>query len=187
MYFLSSGVEKRSLKEATCFSSGHSNLSSIIGFLLNLAILCNSLSAFSNFVLTKYQRIDSGYILSTNTVREGHLLYINIYKISCVLRTLWLVSYRINIRLCKHGSDVTACFPFLFYKRNRKWMPCVYITWCKHSREFGRFWRYLCKPSSATWVHKNFQIVPNSLSRVWMLRLYKRTGGHFLFLKYIYI
>ena len=66
VHFLSSGVEKRSLKEVTCFSSGNSILSSIIGFLLNLAILCNSLSAFSNFLLTKYQRIDSGYILKTH-------------------------------------------------------------------------------------------------------------------------
>ena len=54
---------------------------------------------------------------------------------------LWLVSYRVYIRLCKHGCDVTACFPVLFYKRNRKWTPCVYITWCKHERE--RVWKNL--------------------------------------------
>ena len=25
----------------------------------------------------------------------------------------------------KHGCDVTTCFPVLFYKRNRKWTPCL--------------------------------------------------------------
>ena len=55
---------------------------------------------------------------------------IHIYKISCVLRTLWLVSYCVYIRLCKHGCDVTAYFLLLFYIRNRKWTPySVYITW----------------------------------------------------------
>lgn len=36
-----------------------------------------------------------------------------LYKISCVLRTLWLVSYHVYIRLCKHG-DITAYFTVLY-------------------------------------------------------------------------
>ena len=51
----------------------------------------------------------------------------------------------------------------LFYKRNRKWTACVYITWRKHSRELGRIWKYLCKRSYMAEVHINFQILPNSL------------------------
>ena len=98
------------------------------------------------------------FIFSTNAIY--------IYKISCVLRTLWLVSYRVYIRLCKHGCDVTEYFPVIFYKRNRKWTPCAYITWCNRSREFCRIWKYLRKPSPAAWVHINFRILPNSLSRV---------------------
>ena len=94
-----------------------------------------------------------------HTCRSYVIVY---YKISCVLRTLWLVSYHVYIRLCKHGCDVTACFPVLFYKRNRKWTPCVYITWCKHSREFGRIWKYLRKPSTAVRVHINFEILLTS-------------------------
>ena len=73
----------------------------------------------------------------------SHRVYIYINKISCVLRTLWFVCFRVYIRLCKHGCDITACFPVLFYKRNRKRTTCVYITWCKHSREFGRIWAVL--------------------------------------------
>ena len=52
-----------------------------------------------------------------------------------VLRTLWLVSYRVYIRLCKHGCHVTPCFSVLFYRRNRKWTPCVYTTCWKHVME----------------------------------------------------
>ena len=55
---------------------------------------------------------------------------------------------------CKHGCDVTACFPVLFYNINWKWTPCVYLTWCKNSMEFGRMWKYLCKPSPAACVNK---------------------------------
>ena len=43
------------------------------------------------------------------------LLNIQIYKLRCVLRTLWLVSYRLYIRLSKYGCDVTAYLPVLFY------------------------------------------------------------------------
>ena len=90
---------------------------------------------------------------------------------------LWLVSYCVYIRLYIANTVVMSCFPVLFYKRNVR--PCVYIiTWCKRSREFGQIWKYmyLCRPSSAAWVHINFQILPNSFSRI---------SGHFLLLKYL--
>ena len=89
-----------------------------------------------------------------------------------------MASYRVYIRLCKHGCDVTACFPVLFYKRNREWTPCVYITWCKNSREFGRMWKYLFKPSPAAWVHK----LSNSLKLSLVFASgYINTGGHILY------
>ena len=69
---------------------------------------------------TKISRVfGSGYI------NHRASIFYFFYKTSCVLRTLWLVSYRVYIRLCKHGCDITACFPVLFYKRNRKWTPRV--------------------------------------------------------------
>ena len=99
-------------------------------------------------------------------------IIVNIYYTCCD----WSVTVFIS-GYCQHSCDVTAYFPALFYKRNVR--PCVYIiTWCKRSREFGQIWKYmyLCRPSSVAWVHINFQILPNSFSRI---------SGHFLLLKYL--
>ena len=103
-------------------------------------------------------------------IRYFVLLLSVITKISCVLRMLWLVSCCVYIRLCKHGCDVTACFPVLFCKRNRKWTSCVYITWRKNSREFGRILKYL-------------QYVYPLKRSLMFASGYINTGSHFVFLK----
>ena len=43
---------------------------------------------------------------------------------------------------------------------------------------------YLCKPSPAAWDHINFQILPNSFSRVCIEAACTNTGSHFLFNKF---
>ena len=94
-------------------------------------------------------------------------------------RCIGLVSYRFYITLCKHCCDITEHFPVLFlYKRNRKWTLCVYITWCKHSREFGRIWKYLYKPlPMGSDSHKLSNSPKLSLSLVFASG-YINTGGH---------
>ena len=52
------------------------------------------------------------------TICRFLVLSVTIYKISCVLRTLWLISYHVYIRLSKYGFNVTAYFSVLFYKIN---------------------------------------------------------------------
>ena len=49
---------------------------------------------------------------------------------------------------------------------------CLYNLMQIGERGFGRTWKYLCNPSPAARVHINFQILPNSLSRV-HIRQYK--------------
>ena len=74
--------------------------------------------------------------------------------------------------LCKHGCDVTACSPVLFYKRNRKWTPCACLynlmqTEREREREsLGEFESTYVNPRLRLGftAHVNFQILPNSLS-----------------------
>ena len=61
-----------------------------------------------------------------------------------------MVNYHVYIRLCKYSCNVTAYFPVLFYKRNRKW------------REFGRIGKYLCNLSRTARVHLNFPNEPKA-------------------------
>ena len=58
-----------------------------------------------------------------------------LYHYIHVLCMLWLVSYCIIcIKLCNLWCRSTF-FVVLFYRRNRKWLLYVYITWCKQLSE----------------------------------------------------
>ena len=102
---------------------------------------------------------------------------------------LYALYIYVFIMLCKHGCDVTACSPVLFYKRNRKWTPLhVCTTWWKHSREresLGELESTDVNPRLRLGftAHINFQILPNSLSLV-SASGNMNSGGYFLFLKY---
>ena len=96
------------------------------------------------------------------SVRGYHFQFISkIIKLAVPYASCdWLLSCRVYIRLIsKHGCDVPTYFFVLFHKRNRKCTPCVYIARCKHSSEFGRIRKYLCKHSSTARVHINFRIL----------------------------
>ena len=105
--------------------------------------LYKTLQTFSPYKRGLYSKLFTGQLFSSFSwvyKSSSSIIIIfrkrYIYKIRCVLRTLLLVSYCVYIRLCKHDCNVTAYFPVLFYKRNRKWTRCVYVTWYKHSRVY---------------------------------------------------
>ena len=66
----------------------------------------------------------------------------------------------------------------LFGKRNRKWPLLVYIALCKHSRKFGRIWKFY-NVNRAAWVYINFRILPNFLVCLHQAMLTR--SGRFLF------
>ena len=81
---------------------------------------------------------------STPTFRYFDLYLYSAYTQHTIHACDCMVNYHVYIRLCKYSCNVTAYFPVLFHKRNRKW------------REFGRIGKYLCNRSDTARVHINF-------------------------------
>ena len=81
---------------------------------------------------------------STPTFRYFDLYLYSAYTQHAIHDCDCMVNYHVYIRLCKYSCNVTAYFPVLFHKRNRKW------------REFGRIGKYLSNRSHTARVHINF-------------------------------
>ena len=126
----------------------------------NMQSLLSSKQRMAKFLRIFLRRL---IYMNIQLLKYHELLYLCctmlIYKISClthaVIGQLQCLYQAVQTWLWRHS---------IFPKKNRKWPSCVYITWCKHSREFSWIWRYFCKPSSGAWVHINFEILPNSPS-----------------------
>jgi len=103
------------------------------------------------------------------------------YKITKVLRALWLAERSVCMRVCKHSYDVTIFERTkLFYKSNRKPFPAFVTAWHKHSWGWENSEK-LWKPLISSWVCTTVQNSANP-SRVYN-RLCKQ-GESFLLLKY---
>ena len=71
-------------------------------------IFISDWSDISHGWATLYKNIYIFHCVCVNA-NNGHFQqHTNQYKIILLLRTPWLVSYRVYIRLCKHGCDITA-------------------------------------------------------------------------------
>ena len=87
--------------------------------------------------------------------------------------------YQANASTVMTSQHISKFEQIYFIKEiENGWMPCVYITWCKHSREFGRIWKYLYKPlPMGSDSHKLSNSPKLSLSLVFASG-YINTGGH---------